>query len=169
MSVSDMRIGHGFDVHRFAPEYDADKPLILGGCRLPDELSLLAHSDGDVVLHALCDALLGAAALGDIGEHFPDTDEAIAGIDSVRILERTLALLAAKGFKAINFDITIVAQQPRIGPHKEAMRARLQELAAMAEGTVNIKATTTEGMGYIGRKEGIACHAVVLLAAMVSG
>jgi 2-C-methyl-D-erythritol 2,4-cyclodiphosphate synthase len=159
-----MRIGHGFDVHRFAPEFNADKPLILGGCLLPEQRSLLAHSDGDVVLHALCDALLGAAALGDIGEHFPDTDEQIAGIDSARILEESLKLLAEHGFQPVNIDITIVAQVPRIGPHRQAMRERLEELTGMASGTINVKATTTEKMGYIGREEGIACHAIVLLS-----
>ena len=165
MTDPGLRIGHGFDVHRFATEYDTSKPLVLAGCKLTDKLSLEAHSDGDVILHALCDALLGAAALGDIGEHFPDTDENYAGADSAELLRQVLALLGAQDFQLVNFDITVVAQQPRLAQYRQAMRERLAEVTGLALERVNLKATTTEKLGYIGRGEGIACHAVVLLAA----
>lgn len=165
MTDPGLRIGHGFDVHRFAVEYDASKPLLLAGYKLTDKLSLEAHSDGDVVLHALCDALLGAAALGDIGEHFPDTDENYAGADSAELLRQVLALLGTQNLQLVNFDVTVVAQQPRLAQHRLAMRERLAEITGLALDRVNLKATTTEKLGYIGRGEGIACHAVVLLAA----
>lgn len=165
MTDPGLRIGHGFDVHRFADQYDTNKPLVLAGCRLADELSLEAHSDGDVILHALCDALLGAAALGDIGEHFPDTDDSYAGADSAQLLRQVLALLTEKKLQPVNLDITVVAQQPRLAQHRLVMRERLAELSGLALDRVNLKATTTEKLGYIGRGEGLACHAVVLLAA----
>lgn len=164
MTDPGLRIGHGFDVHRFAAAYDANKPLLLAGCKLPDQLSLEAHSDGDVILHALCDALLGAAALGDIGEHFPDTDDRYSGADSAQLLREVLSLLGAKNLQPVNLDITVVAQQPRLAEHRPAMCERLAELSGLAQDCVNLKATTTEKLGYIGRGEGIACHAVVLLA-----
>ena len=159
-----MRVGHGFDVHRFAESFAADKPLMLAGCRLPDQLTLEAHSDGDVVLHALCDALLGAAGLGDIGEHFPDTDASFAGADSSQLLEQVLEQLRGRGFAPVNVDITVVAQLPRLAPHRQAMRERLAALCKLPADCVNLKATTTERLGYIGREEGIACHVVALIA-----
>lgn len=164
MAEFGMRIGHGFDVHRFAQSWDPQKPLVLAGCRLPDELTLEAHSDGDVVLHALCDALLGAAGLGDIGEHFPDTDASYADADSGELLQKVLEHLRQRGFTPVNVDITVVAQLPRLSPHRRAMRERLTALCNLATDCVNLKATTTERLGYIGREEGIACHAVALIA-----
>lgn len=156
-----FRIGHGFDVHKFG----GDKPLILAGVAIPGAQGVLAHSDGDVVLHALCDALLGAAGLGDIGEHFPDTDERWRGADSRALLAHVMTLIAEQGWAVANVDITVVAQTPRLGGHKAAMRRQLAEDLALTESAVNLKATTTEGLGYIGRKEGIAVHAVALLMA----
>ncbi|MDF1765441.1 MAG: 2-C-methyl-D-erythritol 2,4-cyclodiphosphate synthase [Gammaproteobacteria bacterium] len=157
------RIGHGFDVHRFAAAVIDDKPLILGGVTLPEALSLEAHSDGDVVLHALCDALLGAIGEGDIGEHFPDTDANFAGASSVGLLEEVWALVAARGLVLANLDLTVVAQKPKLSPHRALMRERIAAVLAVDPSSVNIKATTTEQLGAIGRGEGIACHAVVLL------
>ena len=156
-----FRIGHGFDVHKFG----GDKPLILAGITIPGAQGVLAHSDGDVVLHALCDALLGAAGLGDIGEHFPDTDERWRGADSRALLAHVMTLIAEQGWTVANVDITVVAQTPRLGGHKAAMRRQVAEDLALQESAVNLKATTTEGLGYIGRKEGIAVHAVALLMA----
>ena len=157
------RIGHGYDVHAIADSYDPAKPLVMAGITLPDAVTLKAHSDGDVVLHALCDALLGALAEGDIGLHFPDTDPEIAGISSTLILDRVLELLAARNGSLCNIDITIVCQVPRIAPHYQAMKDSLQSLLGLASSRVNIKATTTEKLGAIGRREGIACYAVALL------
>lgn len=156
-----FRIGHGFDVHKFG----GDKPLILAGITIPGAQGVLAHSDGDVVLHALCDALLGAAGLGDIGEHFPDTDERWRGADSRALLAHVMTLIAEQGWAVANVDITVVAQTPRLSGHKSAMRRQVAEDLALPESAVNLKATTTEGLGYIGRKEGIAVHAVALLMA----
>ncbi|WP_416308658.1 2-C-methyl-D-erythritol 2,4-cyclodiphosphate synthase [Neptunicella sp. SCSIO 80796] len=154
-----MRIGHGFDVHKFGGE----GPIIIGGVQIEHDFGLLAHSDGDVVLHAICDALLGALALGDIGHHFPDTDSAFAGIDSRDLLRHVYALMQQKSFKLGNLDVTIVAQAPKMAPHIEQMRQLIaHDLQASAE-QINIKATTTEKLGFTGRKEGIACHAVTLL------
>ncbi|MEQ8955104.1 MAG: 2-C-methyl-D-erythritol 2,4-cyclodiphosphate synthase [Gammaproteobacteria bacterium] len=158
-----LRIGHGIDVHRFADQYQADKPLVLAGVTLPVQKSLLAHSDGDLVLHALADAVLGAIAHGDIGQHFPDSDPAIAGISSGEIIRQVLAQARAAGFSLVNIDITLVAQVPKLSPHMAAMRSSLATLTGLDSAAVNLKATTTEGMGYIGREEGMACHAVVLL------
>lgn len=156
-----MRIGHGYDVHRFGP---GDR-IVLGGVSIPHEQGLEAHSDGDVLIHAVCDALLGAIAAGDIGKHFPDTDEANAGIDSRVMLRSVVAQVKSAGWQLANLDVTLVAQAPRIAPHVEAMRANLAgDLIAQLE-QVNVKATTTEGLGFSGRKEGIAAHAVVLLEA----
>ncbi len=154
-----MLIGQGYDAHRFAP----GRPLILGGVRIPHDQGLLAHSDGDVLIHALCDALLGAAGLGDIGQHFPDSDAAYAGIDSRVLLRRLVALLAERGLAPHNADLTLVAQRPRLAPHREQMRSLLAEDLGISPERVNVKATTTEGMGFAGRGEGIACYAVVLL------
>ena len=164
MTVDGLRIGHGYDVHRFAAQFDEDKPLVLAGLRLPEQRSLQAHSDGDLVLHAICDAILGALALGDIGEHFPDDDPQFADVDSRLLLARVLALAAARNFRLVNIDVTVVAQVPRLSPHREAMQANLASLLKLAKDRVNIKATTTEGLGDIGKELGMACHAVVLLS-----
>jgi 2-C-methyl-D-erythritol 4-phosphate cytidylyltransferase/2-C-methyl-D-erythritol 2,4-cyclodiphosphate synthase len=154
-----MRIGHGFDAHRFAP----GRRLVLGGVTIPFDRGLAAHSDGDVVIHALCDALLGAAGLGDIGRHFPDTAAEFENIDSRLLLRRVMARLAEGGWAVGNADITVVAQVPRLSPFIEAMRVHLAQDLGVAVSRVNVKATTTERMGYTGRAEGIAAHAVVLL------
>ncbi|WP_276576729.1 2-C-methyl-D-erythritol 2,4-cyclodiphosphate synthase [Endozoicomonas sp. 4G] len=159
-----MRIGHGFDVHRFSDEATADAKVILGGVGIDYSHALLAHSDGDVLLHAVCDALLGAAALGDIGQHFPDTDPRYKGIDSRQLLRHVVALIHENGYRVINVDSTIVAQAPKMAPHIPAMRENLAGDLQVETGAVNVKATTTEKLGYTGRKEGIAVHAVVLLA-----
>jgi 2-C-methyl-D-erythritol 2,4-cyclodiphosphate synthase len=154
-----MRVGHGYDAHRFG----ADRPLVLGGVRVPHDQGLIAHSDGDVLVHALCDALLGAAALGDIGRHFPDTDPAYAAIDSRILLRRVIEALAGRGLRVLNADATVVAERPRLAAHVPAMQANLAQDLRVDPGQVNVKATTTEGMGFTGRGEGIAAYAVVLL------
>ena len=154
-----MRIGHGYDVHRFGP---GDK-LILGGVSIPYEHGFVAHSDGDVLIHALIDALRGAAALGDIGQHFPDTDAKWQGANSRQLLTAVVAMIASKGYKLGNVDITIVAQQPKMLPHLDKMRLNLAADISCNIDQINIKATTTEELGFAGRKEGIACHAVALL------
>ncbi|EAQ96998.1 2-C-methyl-D-erythritol 2,4-cyclodiphosphate synthase [Congregibacter litoralis] len=160
-----MRIGHGFDVHAFAEAGQGDDTLVLGGVSIPHDRALLAHSDGDVVLHAVCDALLGAIAAGDIGKHFPDTDAANAGIDSRELLRRCMKLVTDRGYGLGNLDITIVAQTPRMAAHIDAMRSNIAGDLGAAKDQVSVKATTTERLGYVGREEGIAAHAVVLLAA----
>jgi 2-C-methyl-D-erythritol 2,4-cyclodiphosphate synthase len=154
-----MRIGHGYDVHRFGP---GDK-LILGGVSIPYEHSFVAHSDGDVLIHALIDALLGAVALGDIGQHFPDTDAKWKGANSRQLLLAVVAMIRGKGYKLGNADITIVAQQPKMLPYLDKMRLNLSADIGCNIDQINIKATTTEELGFAGRKEGIACHAVALL------
>jgi len=154
-----MRIGCGFDAHRFG----ADRPLVLGGVTVPGSEGLAAHSDGDVVIHALCDALLGAAGLGDIGRHFSDQDEGFAGIDSRILLRGVMGLLQEKGLSVVNADLTVIAQRPRIAPYIDAMVQNLAADLAVAPTEVNVKATTTEHMGFTGRGEGIAAQAVVLL------
>ncbi len=154
-----MRIGHGFDAHRFAP----GRRLVLGGVAIPHDLGMAAHSDGDVVLHALCDALLGAAALGDIGKHFPDTSNDFKDIDSRVLLRHVVGLLGERGYRIGNVDLTIVAQAPKLAPHIPGMRTNIAADLGVTEGQVNVKATTTEQMGYTGRREGIATHAVALL------
>ncbi|MCY3752266.1 MAG: 2-C-methyl-D-erythritol 2,4-cyclodiphosphate synthase [Gammaproteobacteria bacterium] len=154
-----MRIGHGYDTHRFVE----GRPLVLGGVNVPHDKGLLAHSDGDVVIHALCDALLGAAALGDIGAHFPDTSADFKNIDSRVLLRRVQALLAQNSHEVINADITIIAEEPKMAPHIGAMRDNLASDLAVSRGAVNVKATTNENMGFIGNREGIAVHAVVLI------
>jgi len=156
-----MRIGHGYDVHRFG----AGQFITLGGVRIPHHQGLLAHSDGDVLLHALTDALLGAAALGDIGRHFPDTDPQFKGADSRVLLRHALGLVAAKGWRVGNVDATIVAQAPKMAPHIEQMRAQIAVDLLVDLDQVNVKATTTEKLGFTGREEGIAVHAVALLVA----
>lgn len=155
-----MLIGQGFDAHRFA----AGSPLILGGVQVPHDQGMEAHSDGDVVIHALCDALLGAAGLGDIGRHFPDSDPALAGIDSRVLLRRVMEDLRGRGLGVHNADLTVIAQRPRLSPHIAAMRATLASDLGCDPARVNVKATTTERMGFTGRGEGIAALAVVLLA-----
>ena len=154
-----MRIGHGFDVHPFGP----GESVVIGGVRIRHDRGLVAHSDGDVALHALCDALLGAAGLGDIGGMFPDTDARWAGADSRELLRQVVARLATTGLRVGNADLTLIAQAPRLAPHVSAMRACIATDLQISPGRVNIKATTTEGLGYIGRGEGLAAHAVVLL------
>lgn len=154
-----MRIGHGYDVHRFC---DGDF-ITLGGVRIPHKYGLLAHSDGDVLLHALSDALLGAAALGDIGKHFPDTDPQFKGADSRVLLRHVVGIVQAKGWKVGNIDATIVAQAPKMAPHIETMRKLIAEDLQVALDQVNVKATTTEKLGFTGREEGIAVHSVALL------
>jgi 2-C-methyl-D-erythritol 2,4-cyclodiphosphate synthase len=154
-----MRIGHGYDVHAFR---EGDH-LVLGGVRIPFDKAFLAHSDGDVAIHALCDALLGAAALGDIGQHFPDTSGEFKNIDSRILLRRVVALLKERGHFVGNVDITIVAQAPKLAPHIPAMRGNLAADLDVDLDRVNVKATTTERLGFAGRGEGIAAYAVALL------
>ncbi|MGH1447949.1 MAG: 2-C-methyl-D-erythritol 2,4-cyclodiphosphate synthase [Pseudomonadaceae bacterium] len=154
-----MRIGHGYDVHRFG-EGDS---IILGGVRIAHRQGLIAHSDGDVLLHALTDALLGAAGLGDIGQHFPDTDERFRGADSRALLRHALGLVQTKGWRVGNMDATIIAQAPKMAPHIPAMCERIAADLQVERGQVNVKATTTEKLGFVGREEGIAVHAVALL------
>ncbi|NVJ50023.1 MAG: 2-C-methyl-D-erythritol 2,4-cyclodiphosphate synthase [Gammaproteobacteria bacterium] len=157
-----MRIGHGFDAHKFG----GNRPLILGGVTVPSKVGLLAHSDGDVVLHAVCDAILGAIGAGDIGHHFSDQEAEFAGIDSRELLRRVVLMMRKEHFVIGNLDITIVAQAPKLAPYIAAMKTCLAEDLGTRLTQLNVKATTTEKMGYIGRKEGIAVHAVVLLNAM---
>ncbi|QVM90250.1 2-C-methyl-D-erythritol 2,4-cyclodiphosphate synthase [Pseudomonas entomophila] len=154
-----MRIGHGYDVHRFC---DGDF-ITLGGVRIPHKYGLLAHSDGDVLLHALSDALLGAAALGDIGKHFPDTDPQFKGADSRALLRHVVGIVRDKGWKVGNIDATIVAQAPKMAPHIETMRQQIAADLQVELDQVNVKATTEEKLGFTGREEGIAVHAVALL------
>lgn len=154
-----IRIGHGFDVHRFG----AGDCIVLGGVRIRHHHGLVAHSDGDVLLHALCDALLGAAALGDIGRHFPDSDPAYRGADSRTLLRAVYARLIALGWRLGNADVTVVAQAPRLTPYVDEMRTRIAEDLRCSVAQISVKATTTERLGYTGREEGIAAHAVVLL------
>ncbi len=156
-----MRIGHGYDVHRFCD----GTGLVIGGVHIPHHQSLEAHSDGDVLIHALCDALLGAIGQGDIGRHFPDTDAANADIDSRVLLRRVVRMVSDGGWGLANMDATIIAQAPKMAPHIPAMVSRLASDLQVSASQVNIKATTTEKLGFTGREEGIAAHAVVLLAA----
>jgi 2-C-methyl-D-erythritol 2,4-cyclodiphosphate synthase len=154
-----LRIGQGFDAHAFK----TGGRLVLGGVEIPGERGLEAHSDGDVVLHAVCDALFGAAGLGDIGGHFPPSDPAYAGIDSRLLLRRSLELVASECYRVVNVDITIIAQAPRMAPYIEAMRAHIAADLQVNTRQVNVKATTTERLGFTGREEGIAALAVILL------
>ncbi len=154
-----MRIGHGFDVHRFGGE----GPCILGGVAVPYEQGLIAHSDGDVVLHALCDAILGALALGDIGQLYPDNDNSYKNIDSRILLRDVYVRMVQKGYQVGNLDITIMAQAPKMLPYELQMRANIAQDLHIDLEAVSVKATTTEKLGFVGRKEGIACEAVVLL------
>ena len=154
-----MRIGSGHDLHRFGP----GDHVMLGGVRIAHDRGLVAHSDGDVVLHALMDALLGAAGAGDIGQHFPDSDARWAGADSRALLREVGKLIGLRGFKIANCDVTLVAEAPRIAAHREAMCANIAADLGLERGRVNVKATTAEGLGALGRGEGVAAHAVVLL------
>ncbi|OOZ39397.1 2-C-methyl-D-erythritol 2,4-cyclodiphosphate synthase [Solemya elarraichensis gill symbiont] len=154
-----MRIGHGYDAHRFGQS----RPLVLGGVTIPHRTGLKAHSDGDVLIHALCDAMLGAAALGDIGKHFPDSDTQFKDVDSRFLLRTIQENLCMNHYFVSNADITVIAQAPKLAPYLDSMREKLAEDLEIHTDQVNIKATTTEGMGFPGREEGIACHAVVLL------
>ncbi|WP_205340634.1 2-C-methyl-D-erythritol 2,4-cyclodiphosphate synthase [Denitrificimonas caeni] len=154
-----MRIGHGYDVHRFQP----GNFITLGGVQIAHEKSFVAHSDGDVLLHALTDALLGAAALGDIGQHFPDTDPIYKGADSRQLLRNVVSLLEQRGWLIGNVDSTILAQAPKMAPHIALMRENIAADLKIALDQVNVKATTTESLGFVGREEGIAAHAVVIL------
>lgn len=156
-----LRIGHGYDAHRFGP----GDHVMLGGVKVPSEQGVIAHSDGDVLIHALCDALLGAAALGDIGRHFPDTDAAYRGADSRVLLRTVLEKIAAAGWQPVNIDLTLVAETPRVARFVPQMQTTLAADLGLSASAVNIKATTTEKMGWIGRKEGLAAHAVALLTA----
>lgn len=157
-----FRVGHGYDVHKWG----SDKPLVLGGVTIPSERGLLAHSDGDVVLHAITDAVLGAVALGDIGRHFPDTDERFANADSMLLLKHAVELAAKEGYRVGNADITIVAQSPKMAPYIEPMQASIASGLGTASKAVNVKATTTEKLGFVGREEGLACHCVILMQAV---
>lgn len=154
-----MRIGIGYDVHRLVPQ----RSLILGGIKIPYQKGLLGHSDADVLLHAIMDALLGAAALGDIGRHFPATDPAYKDSNSLDLLGQVCQMLAAKNYSLVNLDAVVIAEEPVLSPYMPAMIKKMAKTLAVDEDQVNIKATTTEGMGFSGRKEGIAAAAVVLL------
>lgn len=157
-----MRIGHGYDVHRLVPERD----LILGGVKIPYELGLLGHSDADVLLHAVMDALLGAAALRDIGYHFPDTDPVYKGADSVKLLTRVGELLEEKGYKVGNIDVTLIAQRPKVKDYIPQMISNIAKCLKIKENQVNVKATTEEKLGFTGDGSGMACHAVCLLESL---
>lgn len=154
-----MRIGHGFDVHRFG---EGDH-LMVGGVAIPFDRGFVAHSDGDVLLHAVCDALLGACALGDIGRHFPDTDPAWAGADSRDLLRQVIGLVGEAGYRVGNLDATLIAQAPKMAPHIDAMAGNIADDLGTSRGAVNVKATTSERLGFTGRGEGIAAEAVALL------
>jgi 2-C-methyl-D-erythritol 2,4-cyclodiphosphate synthase len=154
-----IRIGSGYDVHAFAP----NRPLVLGGVTIPHEQGLGGHSDADAVIHAVVDALLGAAALGDIGQHFPSSDERWKDQPSAVFLDYTLDLLCQAGWRISNIDATIVAEKPRMGPHTPAMRAHLAEHLRLEVAQISVKATTTDGLGFTGRRQGIACYAVALI------
>ena len=154
-----MRIGYGYDVHKFAE----NRKLIIGGVNIPSEIGLLGHSDADVLLHAVSDALLGAAALGDIGTHFPDTDPEFLGADSVQLLKQVVALLSEKGYSVGNIDALVVAQAPKMAPYIKEMRENIANACNISIDCVNVKATTEEKLGFTGRKEGIAAHAAVLI------
>lgn len=154
-----IRVGFGFDVHRL----EEGRRLILGGVEVPFEKGLAGHSDADVLTHAICDALLGAAALGDIGVHFPDTDERFKDADSLGLLREVVALTASRGFKPQNIDAVVIAERPKLAPHIAGMRTNLAAALGLSEDAVGVKATTSEGLGYTGRGEGMAAHAVCTL------
>jgi 2-C-methyl-D-erythritol 2,4-cyclodiphosphate synthase len=157
-----MRVGIGYDSHRF----EADRDLVLAGVRIPDHAGLSGHSDGDAVAHAVIDALLGAAAAGDVGSHFPPSDDAWKNADSMDLLARAVHVLESRNYQVVNVDVTVVCESPRLAPHVEAMRRRLGEVLRVGFGAVSVKGKTNEGMGWIGRGEGIAVHAVALVDAI---
>ena len=157
--MTDFRIGNGYDVHALAPGL----PLVLGGVRIESEFGCVAHSDGDVAIHALCDALLGAVAAGDIGKHFPDSSKAFKGIDSKILLSKTMDILKGKGYHVVNADITIAMQAPKLAPYIDRMRESLAAVMEIETGNVSVKATTTEHLGFVGRGEGCEAYAVVLV------
>lgn len=159
LNIVDFRVGTGFDVHRLVE----NRKCIICGVEIPYEKGLLGHSDADVALHALMDALLGAAAMGDIGKHFPDTDQSFAGADSMKLTARVLELIKKEGWKVNNVDVTIIAQKPKMAPYIEVMQAKVATVLEVSRGQVNIKATTTEKLGFTGRGEGIAAEAVATL------
>lgn len=159
-----MRIGHGYDVHRLV----ADRKLIMGGVDIPWERGLLGHSDADVLLHAIADALLGALAMGDIGKHFPDSDPAFKGADSMKLLGHVVGLVRGRGYQVGNLDATIIAQQPKMAPHIQAMRENIARVCGVEVDRINVKATTEEGLGFTGSGEGISAHAVVLMERITS-
>ena len=159
--MASVRIGHGVDVHALVEH----RPLILGGVKIPHNLGLLGHSDADVLLHAICDAIIGALGLGDIGRHFPDHDPAFAGADSLELLKHVIKLMRAQQYVIGNCDVTIIAQRPKLADYMSAMQTNIATACACEPAQINIKATTTEQLGYCGREEGIAAHAVVLLQA----
>ena len=154
-----MRIGHGYDVHKFCD----GRKLFLGGVEIPYDKGLLGHSDADVLIHAVCDAILGAAALGDIGKHFPDSDPKYKNIDSKILLKNVAEKISVSGYKIINIDATVIAQKPKISSYIDEMRRTLCKILGVADGDINIKATTEEGLGFTGRLEGISAHAVCLI------
>ncbi len=154
-----MRIGHGYDVHRLVE----GRKLVMGGVEIPYEKGLLGHSDADVLAHAIMDALLGAAALGDIGKLFPDNDEAYAGADSMKLMERVVAVLAENGWKIGNIDSTVIAQKPKLAPYIEKMRERMAQVCGIDMNQISVKATTEEKLGFTGSGEGIAAHAVCII------
>ena len=156
-----MRIGHGYDVHQLV----AERQLILGGVEVPYSLGLLGHSDADVLLHAICDAILGALGAGDIGKHFPDTDAAYRGVSSLKLLRHVVALAAAQGYTVGNLDSTVIAQRPKLAPYIGEMVDKIAVACGVCASRINVKATTTEELGFEGRGEGISAHAVVLLQA----
>ena len=157
--MTDFRIGNGYDIHALGEGL----PLVLGGVKIPHTKGCIAHSDGDVLLHALCDALLGALALGDIGQHFPDTSEEFRGIDSRKLLERVVVMVREAGWQVVNADLTLLAQKPKIAPYVPQMRETIAPILGVELSRVSVKATTTEKLGAIGREEGISAYAVVLL------
>jgi len=170
-----FRIGQGYDVHAFADSSEnknggnVTKYIVLGGERIAHSRELVAHSDGDVLLHAICDALLGALALGDIGQQFPDTDPAFANVDSRQLLKQCVRLVKSQGYRVVNIDSTIIAQAPKMAGHILAMRKNIASDLEVDDQTISVKATTTENLGFCGREEGIACMAVVLLEAALNG
>lgn len=154
-----MRVGHGYDVHRLVSR----RELIIGGVNIPYKKGLLGHSDADVLLHAICDALLGAAALGDIGKHFPDSDDGFKGIDSRKLLRNTVSLIAEKGYKIVNIDATVIAQKPKMSPFINEMRKNIADDCNILADCVNIKATTEERLGFTGKLKGISAHSVCII------
>ena len=160
MSCPNIRVGHGYDVHRFAE----NRKLILGGVEIPYDKGLLGHSDADVLIHAVMDAIIGALGLGDIGKHFPDTDEKYKGISSMTLAKSVCELLSSHGYTIVNIDATIIAQQPKLSPYIDEMRNNIANVFSTSADRVNIKATTEEKLGFTGRLEGISSHAVCLIA-----